>query len=160
MAKDMLPRFSLYGFLKNQKYFEPFLLLAFLDRGLSYFVIGFLIAFNKIWINILEIPSGLIADQFGRRRSMIASFAAYIISFLIFAFAPSLWQLFAAMFFYAVGDAFRTGTHKAMIFDWLASVGKTEEKNQILRIHPILEPNRRGRFGSAGRRGRDFNPRL
>ena len=130
MSKDMLPRFSLYGFLKNQKYFEAFLLLAFLDRGLSYFLIGFLIAFNKIWMNILEIPSGLIADTYGRRRAMIASFTAYIVSFLIFAFAPSVWPLFVAMFFYAVGDAFRTGTHKAMIFDWLASEGKTGEKTK------------------------------
>jgi hypothetical protein len=31
----MLFRFSLYGFLKNQQYYDPFLILAFLDKGLS-----------------------------------------------------------------------------------------------------------------------------
>ena len=30
----MLFRFSLYGFLKNQRYFEPFLVLVFLEKGL------------------------------------------------------------------------------------------------------------------------------
>ena len=39
----MLWRFSLYGFLKNQRYFEPFLLLAFLDKGISFAVFGLLI---------------------------------------------------------------------------------------------------------------------
>jgi uncharacterized membrane protein YfcA len=39
----MLFRFSLYGFLKNQRYFEPFLVLAFLEKGLSFFEIGLLI---------------------------------------------------------------------------------------------------------------------
>ena len=127
----MLFRFSLYGFLKNQKYYEPFLILALRERGLSFFAIGLLIGFRQVWVNILEIPSGFIADTFGRRRAMIASFAAYILSFLIFAASPWLWSLFAAMFFFAVGEAFRTGTHKAMIFDWLISQGRRDERTQI-----------------------------
>ena len=32
----MLRRFSLYGFLKNQHYFQPFIVLAFLQMGLNY----------------------------------------------------------------------------------------------------------------------------
>ncbi len=127
----MLARFSLYGFLKNQKYYEPFLILAFMDKGLSFFTIGLLIGFRQVWVNILEIPSGLIADTFGRRRSMIASFTAYIVSFIIFAVSRPLWTLFAAMFFFAIGEAFRTGTHKAMIFDWLTSEGRTGEKTRF-----------------------------
>jgi len=131
MHRNMLPRFSLYGFLKNQKYYEPFLILAFRDKGLSFFTIGLLIGFRMVWINILEIPSGLIADTYGRRRSMIASFTAYIISFVIFALSSPLWSLFAAMFFFAIGEAFRTGTHKAMIFDWLEAEGRTKEKTRF-----------------------------
>ncbi len=131
MSKDMLPRFSLYGFLKNQKYYEPFLILAFRDKGLSFFTIGLLIGFRMVWINILEVPSGLIADSYGRRRSMIASFTAYIVSFIVFAVSSALWTLFAAMFFFAIGEAFRTGTHKAMIFDWLESEGRTDEKTRF-----------------------------
>ncbi len=127
----MLPRFSLYGFLKNQKYYEPFLILAFRDKGLSFFTIGLLIGFRMIWINIMEVPSGLIADTYGRRRSMIASFTAYIISFVIFATSSALFTLFAAMFFFAIGEAFRTGTHKAMIFDWLDSENRTGEKTRF-----------------------------
>ena len=127
----MLARFSLYGFLKNQKYYEPFLILALRDKGLSFFLIGLLIGFRQVWVNLLEIPSGTIADTFGRRRSMIASFMAYIISFVIFAISASTVSLFFAMFFFAVGEAFRTGTHKAMIFDWLASEGRTDEKTRF-----------------------------
>ena len=66
----MLFRFSLYGFLKNQRYFEPFFLLLLLDKGLSFFTVGLLIAFRDVAINVLEIPSGAIADLAGRRRSM------------------------------------------------------------------------------------------
>lgn len=127
----MLFRFSLYGFLKNQKYYEPFLILALRERGLSFFAIGLLIGFRQVWVNVLEIPSGFIADTFGRRRSMIASFGAYILSFVIFAVSPRLWSLFPGMFFFAVGEAFRTGTHKAMIFDWLTSRGREDERTRV-----------------------------
>jgi MFS family permease len=127
----VLFRFSLYGFLKNQRYFEPFLVLAFLEKGLSFFVIGLLIASRELWVNLLELPSGVVADLYGRRRSMMTSFIAYIASFVILGLADSLPLLFLAMALFAVGDAFRTGTHKAMIFAWLRREGRTEERTRV-----------------------------
>ena len=127
----MLFRFSIYGFLKNQRYYDPFLYLVFLEKGLSYFEIGILIGFREICTNLFEIPSGAVADLYGRRRAMIFSFCAYIISFAIFAESTSLFLLFAAMFFFGLGDAFRSGTHKAMIFDWLRLQGRSDEKTKI-----------------------------
>ncbi len=127
----MLLRFSLYGFLKNQRYFEPFLVLAFLEKGLSFFVIGLLIASRELWVNLLELPSGMVADLYGRRRSMMTSFVAYIASFVILGLADGLPLLFLAMALFAVGDAFRTGTHKAMIFAWLRREGRTDERTRV-----------------------------
>ncbi|MDA8018708.1 MAG: MFS transporter [Thermoanaerobaculia bacterium] len=127
----MIFRFSLYGFLKNQRYFEPFLVLVLLEKGFSFFLVGMLIAFRELTVNLLEIPSGAVADAWGRRGSMILSFSVYIVSFLLFGLAESQLGMFAAMFFYAVGDAFRTGTHKAMIFEWLRLQGREDEKARV-----------------------------
>ncbi|MFC1534746.1 MFS transporter [Thermodesulfobacteriota bacterium] len=139
----MLRRFSLYGFLKNQQYYDYFLLLAFRQMGLSYFLIGLLIAFREIMINIMEIPSGGVADLCGRRDSMIFSFIAYIISFTIFGlsgtaamdFKLALYVLIplllSAMFFFAIGEAFRTGTHKTLIFTWLRNQGRIDERTKV-----------------------------
>lgn len=106
-------------------------MLVFLDRGLSFFVIGLLIACRDVTVNVLEIPSGVIADSFGRRRSMMVSFVAYIISFLVLGSATNLAWLFVGMFLYGVGDTFRTGTHKAMIFEWLRIHGRGAERTRI-----------------------------
>ena len=127
----MLLRFCLYGFLKNQRYFEPFLVLAFLEKHLSFAQIGLLIGFREIAINVMEVPTGAMADVLGRRRSMIFSFLAYMVSFAIFGSCAALWTLFAAMFFFSVGEAFRTGTHKAIIFDWLNARGRADEKTRV-----------------------------
>jgi len=127
----MIFRFCLYGFLKNQRYFEPFIILVFLEKGLTFLDIGLLVGFREISTLVLEIPSGAMADVFGRRRSMILSFISYIISFLVFAVAQTMPLLMLAMFFFAVGDAFRTGTHKAMIFEWLRQKDRLDERTQV-----------------------------
>ncbi|MGC9453931.1 MAG: MFS transporter [Phycisphaerae bacterium] len=127
----MLFRFSLYGFLKNQQYYDPFLILAFLDKGLSFALIGLLIGFREICVNVMEIPTGAIADVAGRRRAMIFSHLGYIVAFLVFAFADGMPLLLAAMFFFSIGEAFRTGTHKAIIFAWLDREGRADQKTSV-----------------------------
>ena len=127
----MLFRFSLYGFLKNQRYFEPFLILVFMEKGLSFFLIGTLVMFREIIVNLLEIPSGSLADVWGRRRCMILAFAGYLVSYLMFGFSTNYAGLLAAMFFLAIGDSFRSGTHKAMIFSWLRAQGREHERTRI-----------------------------
>ncbi len=130
----MLTRFCLYGFLKNQRYHEPVFILALLDKGLAFGLIGILFGFKELIVAVLEIPSGAVADVLGRRGSMILSICAYIASFAIFALAEPAWMLFLAMALYAIGDAFRSGTHKAMIFRWLELQGRTGERTRIYGV--------------------------
>ncbi len=127
----MIFRFSLYGFLKNQRYFEPFLFLAFLEKGLDFTDIGLLIAVRELTTNLLEIPSGAVADVISRRFSMILSFGAYIVAFTTFGYASDMNLLYLGMVFFGVGEAFRSGTHKAMIFAWLRSQGREDERVKI-----------------------------
>jgi MFS family permease len=94
-------------------------MLFFLEKNLLYFQIGALYSIKMITRSILEIPSGVIADALGRRGTMIFSYIFYIGSFIIYYFSSSYLFLIIATFIFAVGDAFRTGTHKAMIFEYL-----------------------------------------
>ena len=127
----MIFRFSLYGFLKNQRYFEPFLFLAFLEKGLDCTDIGLLIAGRELTTNLLEIPSGAVADVISRRFSMILSFGAYIVAFTTLGYASDMNLLYLGMVFFGVGEAFRSGTHKAMIFAWLRSQDREDERVKI-----------------------------
>jgi MFS family permease len=121
-------RFCAYGFLKNLRFFEPFLYLFFLEKGLSYFQIGLLITIRELVQNFLEIPTGIMADGLGRRRTMISAFCLYIVAFIIFYLATQFWLFSIAMILFAMGDAFRTGTHKAMIFEYLRLNGWQKHK--------------------------------
>ena len=130
MRIPMLARFSAYGFLKNQQYYDPFLMLVFLEKGLSFTVIGFLYGFRELAVNVMEVPSGVVADLCGRRGSMVLSLSSYIVSFLVFGLSGTTWHLFLAMLLFAVGEAFRTGTHKSMILEWLRIQGRAKEKTK------------------------------
>lgn len=121
-------KFCAYGFLKNLRFFDPFIILFFREAGISFFQIGTLIAIREIAVNILEIPSGIIADSVGRRRSMIFSFVSYILAFLMFYFFKSYTLFIPAMLLFAFGEAFRTGTHKAMILEYLRRNDQLEYK--------------------------------
>lgn len=121
-------KFCAYGFLKNLRLFEPFLILFFLDSGLTFLQIGVLYSIREIARNILEIPAGILADSLGRKRTMISSFVMYIFSFVAFYLGEVYVAFITAMLLYALGDAFRTGTHKAMIFDYLKMNNRSDQK--------------------------------
>ena len=115
----MFYQFSAYGFLKNLRFFDPFIILIFRSYGLSYLQIGVLYSIRDLATNILEIPTGLLADSFGRKKAMVSAFIAYILSFLILYVFKDFWVLVLAMIIFASGEAFRSGTHKALILEYL-----------------------------------------
>jgi MFS family permease len=121
-------KFCLYGFLKNLEFFEAFQILFLLENGLTFLQIGLLYSIREITRNLLEIPAGIFSDALGRRKTLIFSFGFYIVSFLIFYFSHRYTAFVAAMIVYSLGDAFRTGTHKAMIFDYLKIKGWIDQK--------------------------------
>ena len=112
-------QFCAYGFLKNLRFFDPFLLLFFLSKGFDYFDIGMLYAIRETGFIITEIPSGIFADTFGRKKTLIISYIAYLLSFLGFYFAHSFALAATAMLVFSFGESFRSGTHKALIFTYL-----------------------------------------
>ncbi len=109
-------------------------MLAFLDKGLSFTAIGILVGIREIGVNLMEIPSGAIADVWGRKRSLMFSLLCYIVSFCVFGFAQDMWLFIPAMILYGAGEAFRTGTHKAMLFAWLTENGLQAEKKRIYGV--------------------------
>jgi len=115
----MFYRFAAYGFLKNLRFFEPFIILIFRANGLSFLQIGLLYSIRDLTNNLMEIPTGVLADAFGRRRAMVLAFSSYIVSFLIFYMFTDFYIYSLAMILFGLGEAFRSGTHKALILEYL-----------------------------------------
>ncbi len=141
----MLFRFSAYGFLKNLRFFEPFLLLFFtVEKGLGYAEFGALVAVREVSVYLLEIPTGIIADVTGRRRAMVMAFASYLVAFAVFSFTHTFWAFAGAMVLFGAGEALRSGTHKSMIMQHLDLEGLSD-----LRVHYYGTTRAVSRLGSA-----------
>lgn len=112
-------KFCFYGFLKDLTFFEPYLLIYLIGMGMNLFKIGVLFSIREAVINIFEVPSGIFADNYGKKKELMICFTLYIISFIFFFIGSSFYVLLAAMVFFGLGDAFRSGTHKAMIYTYL-----------------------------------------
>ena len=129
ILKDyQIKKFCLYGFLKNLKFFEPYLIVYLMSNNINLFQIGILIAIRECVVNIFEIPSGFIADYFGRKKDMYFCFVFYIVSFVLFFFADSFAMVAFGMVLFGLGEAFRSGTHKAMIYTYTDSKGWQNER--------------------------------
>ncbi len=112
-------KFCAYGFLKNLRFFDAFLILFLIDKGMTYTQIGILYASREIITNLFEIPSGLIADIYGRKKSLAAALFIFILSFLIFWLSNNFWFYLFAFIIFGLADAFRSGSHKGMMMDYL-----------------------------------------
>lgn len=126
-----ITKFGFYGLLKNLRFFEPYMIIYFLMNDLNLFLVGVLFSIREIIIYIFEIPSGVIADRYGKKTELVICFVFYIMSFLIFFIATEFYMFVIAMSLYALGEAFRTGTHKSMIMSYMDQENIKSSKTKI-----------------------------
>ncbi len=117
---NQINKFYLASFLKNQIYFVPIIVLFFQDLSLSYSQIFWIFTIGSAFSFLVEIPTGVIADIYGNRRSIIWSKFFIFISFIFFGFAFNFWSLLIANLIYELGKSFRSGTETAYIYNYLA----------------------------------------
>ncbi len=114
---------QLLWILQEPQVFEPYLLIYLLGMGLDLFQVGLLFAVREAVVYIFEVPSGIIADHYGKKKELLACFLFYIIAFVFFFIGSNAVIIGSGMVFYALGEAFRSGTHKAMILSYLERKG-------------------------------------
>ncbi|MCF2139825.1 MAG: MFS transporter [Candidatus Lokiarchaeota archaeon] len=142
--EPMMWKFQFYGFFKNLQFFEPFIYLIFISWGYSLFQIGILMLIREVITYVFEIPSGILADNFGKKTELLICFTFYILAFISYFLGPSFIFLAIGSVLYGLGEAFRSGTHKAMEMDWM-------EKNQLLDYKSFIYGRSRSwsLYGSA-----------
>ena len=96
-------------------------------RGLT---IGQILLFDAVFFASLllsEVPTGVVADRYGRRISMLWGSLLISVGFLVFALADVLPVLLTAYVLFGVGSALMSGADDAYLFDALRAVGRVRE---------------------------------
>ncbi|MBI2133521.1 MFS transporter [Candidatus Woesearchaeota archaeon] len=116
------------NFLRNLHFFGAVAIPFFLDwANIGYARIFILEAFFMFWIFMLEIPTGVVADKYGRKASIILGGLFSAISISIFGFINNYWAFFLAEFIGALGFALLSGADKALIYDSLIQTKRDKD---------------------------------
>ncbi len=79
---------------------------------------------------LLELPSGALADLWGRKNTVIFGRVLGVIGFIIFIFATNFWMFLLGNILYLANWAFESGALSALLFDSMKENGRGEEEYQ------------------------------
>lgn len=128
---NQITKFYLTSFLKNQTYFAPVFIILLQSYHLTFQQIFWIFTIGSIFSLIIEIPTGIIADLYGKRKSIILSKLVIFISFIIFGFSTKFWHFVIAQIIYELGNSFRSGTETAYTYDYLHETTGTPSYTEV-----------------------------
>lgn len=101
--------------------------LFLLGRGFTLTQVGIAEGVFHLTSMLCEIPSGMAADLFGRKRTLILAGIMWMASSIFMGFGS--WQgfIYVGMMFSALGNNLVSGTQEAMMYDSLLEAEKTED---------------------------------
>jgi len=115
----------------NFAFWLPIYALFFLNQGLSYSAILLLYAVDNIFQTALEVPSGMIADRWGRRPVLMIGAIVQAAGYAMIAFGNGMPWYVAAMALHGTALACVSGSDAAFIYDSLLAAGREKEFKQI-----------------------------
>ena len=107
-------------------FYWPFELPFMLDRGISTTQIVLLFGIWSLVQIFFEVPSGYLADRFGRRHSMLFGALLFFAGVAIEAHSYSFWAFALAHVVIGVGNAMESGADTAIHYDTLSEAGLAE----------------------------------
>ena len=120
----------------------PVLSLILLDKGASISNLSIILGLYAFSVIILELPTGIIADVFGRKKSFCLSVIASILSLVVLLVGRGFVFLCVGMIFYGFARALASGSFDAMFIDhYIDNYGKDKLHNIATRLS-VLEIGR------------------
>ncbi len=121
-------RITQFSFFAGGLVIFPIVVPFFQSKGLSMQDIFVLEAIFAAGVVALEVPSGYIADIWGRRRALIIGSAAWLLAGLLLLIAEGFWTLVIFEMSCAVAISLLSGSNVALLYDSLLAIGAEESE--------------------------------
>ena len=134
-----LRRFIIFRLFYSARFYYPVFTVLFLDYGLTLEQFAIL---NIVWamtIVLAEVPSGALADIFGRKRLVVFAAIMMVVELALIVFAPIgaspiLFMLFLAnRICSGLSEAAASGADEALAYDSLKALGREDDWSRILQ---------------------------
>lgn len=118
-------KLNLIHFFLSLFFISPVAVFFYKERGLDLSQVLILESILAFFIFLFEVPTGIFADKFGRKKSIIAGIVIFFIG-TVMMFSAKGFLVFAAIFaLTGIATTFMTGSVEALIYDVLKKQNKT-----------------------------------
>ena len=128
----------------------PIIVLFWQAHGLNLEQIMLLQAGFALTVFVLEIPTGYLADRWGRKNTIVLGACFGFAAYVVYALGGTFWHFLCAEILIGVGSSLLSGTIEAMTYDTLLELGREREYRRIAGNQSFLEFNTEAASGIIG----------
>lgn len=127
-----LPKFFLFSaFYAFMLWLPIWVIYLQVDHGMSLTQVTIFDVAFWLTMAISEIPTGAVADTFGRKHSLLIGLLLAAISVTLFALAPTFTILLIGNSIWAIAFTFMSGADLAFFYDTLKALGRESEYKRL-----------------------------
>lgn len=113
------------------RFFVPVLALFYIASKVSLDQFTIIMSVFALSTLLLEIPTGIVADLLGKKKTLILARVCYIIEIAIIAFFNGFWPFLIAKVISGFGVSLSSGTGSALLYDSLKKMKRQDEHKKI-----------------------------
>jgi len=124
MNRELL-KLNLVHFFLNLFFISPIAIFFYKERGLDCVQVLMLESILALFIFLFEVPTGIFADKFSRKSSIIAGIGVFFIATVMMFFARGFFMFAVIFALTGISTTFMSGSVEALIYDVLKKQKKT-----------------------------------
>lgn len=126
-------RLYTFALFKHAAFFSAVLVPFFTEwGGITLFQVQLLQSWFSIWVFVLEVPTGALADRIGRKHSISLGSLIIALAVIVYGSVPNFYVFLLAELIFAIGYAFVSGADQALLFDTLKVSGRESESKKVM----------------------------
>lgn len=127
-----IKKYYIYQFFNELMPIYPLYLLLFESKDISLTQISLLLAIWSIATLMLEIPSGILADRFSRKKLIVIGGVLKALCYITWIISSGFLLFAVGFVFWGLSCSLHSGTEEALLYDSLKTEGKEQQFDLVL----------------------------
>lgn len=113
------------------RFYIPVLALFYVASKVSVKQFTIIMAVFSLTILLFELPSGVISDLIGRKKTLIVAYSCFLVEIIIISVCNGFWPFLVAKVISGIGVSLVSGTGSALLFESLKKLKRVDEHKKI-----------------------------
>lgn len=123
----------LFRFFSNMYFITAVMMPFFIEWGkLDFTKIMTLEAIFLVSTLLFEIPTGVVADKYSRKLSLLLGSITGMVGVIVYTIYPSFWLFALGEIIWGISQAFYSGADEALLYDSLKEMKREKESKKII----------------------------